>query len=169
MKPFYQKIWFIWLMIFLFFPIGFVFLWLYSGYTKQAKCLIMAGFLILLSVSNTQNHHSPMQKEEYKPQQAVQTETKITKANFFDLSQNQIALALSVPVVEMNMKDYWEMSQDTGFTITKGTFKHDGKTHSFKCTFGTETTEPIALYIDEHRIFWLEERQDEITDSQIAK
>lgn len=167
MKPVYQKAWFIWLMVFLFFPVGFVLMWLYSGYTKKAKCLIMAGFFILLSFGNAQKQ-APSKTEPPSPPRQQETKS-ISRADFFDLSQKQIAVAMTAPVVDMNLGDYWEMSQDTGLTITKGTFQHEGKKHSFKCKFGTATAEPIALYIDDQRIFWLEERQDEIVDAKMAE
>lgn len=169
MKPVYQRIWFIWLMVFLFFPVGFVLMWLYSGYTKKAICLIMIGFLVLLSFGNAQKRESPKTVPPPPQQQATQEAKNISKADFFDLSEKQIALAMAAPVVDMNLGDYWEMSQDTGLTITKGTFRHEGKKHSFKCKFGTATAEPIALYIDDQRIFWLEERQDEIVDAKMAE
>ena len=48
---FYEKAWFIWVMMFFFFPVGLFLLWKYSAYSTKAKgfitCVIVAGFLIV--------------------------------------------------------------------------------------------------------------------------
>lgn len=45
---FYQQSWFIWIMLFLFFPVGLFLLWQYADYTTKSKGIITA--LILASV-----------------------------------------------------------------------------------------------------------------------
>lgn len=45
---FYQQNWFIWIMLFVFFPVGLFLLWQHSDYTSKTKWIITG--LILLSV-----------------------------------------------------------------------------------------------------------------------
>jgi len=45
---FYQQNWFIWIMLFVFFPVGLFLLWQHSDYTNKTKWIITG--LILLSV-----------------------------------------------------------------------------------------------------------------------
>lgn len=45
---FYQQNWFMWIMLFLFFPVGLFLLWTQSDYTKRSKIVITG--LILVSV-----------------------------------------------------------------------------------------------------------------------
>ncbi len=52
MKPFYQRTWFIWLMLFLFYPVGCILLWLYGDYSKRTKGIIMAIFAVWFIIGN---------------------------------------------------------------------------------------------------------------------
>ena len=63
MKPFYQKTWFIWLMLIIFFPIGAILLWLYGDYSKRTKTIIMVAFLLLFIIGNVTNHKKNEQEQ----------------------------------------------------------------------------------------------------------
>lgn len=167
------------MLIFLF-PVGIVLLWIYGDYTKKTKGVIIAVFLGLLVLSNifggaknkdTKKQQSTTVNVKQEPLQENGNTPKIniTKSDYFDLAQQEIAKAMSVPVVEMNMSDYWEMEQSTGLTITKGTFISNNTKHEFKVTFITENREPIGLYIDGQRIYWHEEKHDAAIDAKLAK
>ena len=68
----YQKNWFIWLMLFLFFPIGLFLLWKYCTYQKKAKLIITAVIvLFVVVVSATQNNNQKAQ-----PAQSINESTQ---------------------------------------------------------------------------------------------
>ena len=54
-KKWYQKTWFMWVMLIFFLPIGLFLMWKYSAYSKKAKIIITAIFALLFIVSMSGN------------------------------------------------------------------------------------------------------------------
>lgn len=62
--------------------------------------------------------------------------------------------------------DNYSASKDIGFFDIKGTFKDDGTTHNFSARIIAESNECIRLTIDDKKLFWNEQRQDDISASR---
>lgn len=50
-NPFYKRLWFMWLMLFIFPPVGIILMWLYSGYKKAPKVILSTIFAIMFIAS----------------------------------------------------------------------------------------------------------------------
>ena len=61
--PFYKKGWFMWLMMFVFFPVGLILLWTQSGYSQKSKSIITVVWLGLIVVGGIfgNNHDANVQ------------------------------------------------------------------------------------------------------------
>ena len=71
-KIWYQKNWFMWIMVVIFFPIGLFLLWKYSNYKKSTKAIITIVIIGLIAISG-----SNPKNQTANPSTAVQeTQTK---------------------------------------------------------------------------------------------
>lgn len=61
-KKIYQKAWFMWLMLVLFFPVGIFLLCKYSDYSKNTKAIIACLSVLLCIVANS-NQDQPATKK----------------------------------------------------------------------------------------------------------
>ena len=74
-KIWYQKNWFMWIMVVIFFPIGLFLLWKYSNYKKSTKAIITIVIIGLIAISG-----SNPKNQTANPSTAVQeTQTKTTE------------------------------------------------------------------------------------------
>lgn len=71
-KKFYQKTWFIWLMLIFFFPVGVFLLWKFSTYSKKARIIISVifAFLFIFQLTN-HSDKSPSTSPATSQQQAA--------------------------------------------------------------------------------------------------
>lgn len=77
-KSFYQKTWFIWLTLVIFFPVGLFLLWRFSSYSTKTKGIISGIFLLLILIGSfsddkTKITPQPLKQEETKPASVEQT------------------------------------------------------------------------------------------------
>jgi len=85
---FYEKAWFMWVMMVFFFPVGLFLLWKFSAYEKKTKGIITAAVLVLVVYSTTQDKStvSPQQ------QQIVQTNKSGDESLLHKVTQPKPAL-----------------------------------------------------------------------------
>lgn len=180
-QKWYNKTWFMWLMLIICWPIGIIFLYRHrDDYTVKKIAYIAGGTLciyILLTSFSTMNQ--PKQSVSQSEQTTTASTTTSTKKepvqssptstpNYAKLSADRIAVTLNVPSIDLNIKDFWSMAQDTGLTEVKGTFNLDNRKHTFRSRFVTGTDEMLLLKIDDKEIFFREARQDEVMDAHSA-
>lgn len=72
-KKFYQKQWFMWLMLFIFAPIGLFLLWKYSDYSNKKKLIITAifAFIFIIGVSGSNKNQSNTATKPVTQQQEI--------------------------------------------------------------------------------------------------
>lgn len=185
-QKWYNKTWFMWLLLIICWPIGIIFLYRHrNDYTVKKLAYIAVGTLfvyILLTSFSTMNQpkRSVSQSEQStttstttsattSPQKEPAQSDPSSTPNYAKLSADRIAVTLNVPSVDLNIKDFWSMAQDTGLTEVKGTFNLDNRKHTFRSRFVTGTDEMLLLKIDDKKIFFREDRQDEVMDEHSAK
>lgn len=184
-QKWYNKTWFMWLLLIICWPLGIIFLYRHrNDYTVKKIAYISVGTLfvyILLTSFSTMNHpkQSVSQSEQTtttsttastttSPQKEPAQSDPSSTPNYAKLSADRIAVTLNVPSVDLNIKDFWSMAQDTGLTEVKGTFNLDNRKHTFRSRFVTGTDEMLLLKIDDKKIFFREDRQDEVMDAHSA-
>lgn len=75
-KRWYQKNWFMWLIMVIFFPIGLFLLWKYSSYKKSTKAIITIVIIGLIAISGS----NPKNQTTNSSTTAQQTQTKPSDA-----------------------------------------------------------------------------------------
>lgn len=169
----YNKTWFMWVMLIFIWPIGLVFLYRHrSEYSRNKLIAIFvctASLFVFAQVSTNFNQPKQNTAQPVKTEQKTESH-QVTKNDYFQLAEEAIAKHMYVPVVGMQAMDYWEMEHpDSGLADVKGTFKlNDDKKHSFRARFGIVGKELLLLKIDEKTILFDEEKQDQIMDETSA-
>lgn len=174
-KKWYQRSWFMWLMLVFLCPIGLLLMYMYSDYSSRTKKIIAAISIAFFVFAMT---NKPPEKY-YHNDSSTPIETKsdsnkkpnsVSKNNYFQLSEEQIEKSLGVPVVGMNLTDFWEMEHpDQGLADVKGSFDNEGKKHTFRARFIIDSKETVLLKIDDKDIFFNEEAQDKELDKHSSK
>lgn len=185
-QKWYNKTWFMWLLLIICWPIGIIFLYRHrNDYTVKKIAYIAVGtlfvYILLTSFSTMNQPKRSVSQSEQSTTTSTTTSTTISPQkepaqsdssptpNYAKLSADRIAVTLNVPSVDLNIKDFWSMAQDTGLTEVKGTFNLDNRKHTFRSRFVTGTDEMLLLKIDDKKIFFREDRQDEVMDEHSAK
>lgn len=93
-KKFYQKIWFMWLMLFLFFPVGIFLLYKYSDYSKKTKAIIACLSVLLCIVANSNSHQQTANKaastQEISEKNSKQNKTLSTEEKITEICKKQL-------------------------------------------------------------------------------
>lgn len=189
-EKFYQKTWFIWLMIFIFWPVGLVLLWMSQKYSKKIKLIVTALFIAVVAfgISNSPNKSqeeqvastsSTVTTETAKPEKSSQEATKSKDDEFYHLSDaekvlqdvyNNVALKAGVgaPTVDVSFTSYRQWESAPGLTETDGEFElssEEGLTHKFNIRWGKNSNDIIRIVIDGKRIYYNEDLQVKYMDS----
>lgn len=189
-EKFYQKTWFIWLMIFIFWPVGLVLLWMSQKYSKKIKLIVTALFIAVVAfgISNSPNKSqeeqvastsSTVTTETAKPEKSSQEATKPKDDKYHHLADaenvlqkiyNDTALKLGVgaPTVDVAFTSYRQWESAPGLTETDGEFElssEDGLTHKFNIRWGKNSNDIIRIVIDGKRIYYNEDLQVKYMDS----
>lgn len=190
-EKFYQKTWFIWLMIFIFWPAGLVLLWMSSKYGKKVKLAVTAIFVGFLALGMFSAANTDKEKSAATPVAAT-TETTKNDTNeakkeaakpkddeYYHLSDaetvlqnvyNDMALKLGVgaPTVDVAFTSYRQWESAPGLTETDGEFElssEEGLTHKFNIRWGKNSNDIIRIVIDGKRIYYNEDLQVKYMDS----
>ena len=76
-KKFYQKLWFAWTMVVLFFPVGIFLLWKYKHHSLVVRSIITGSFILIGLFGNVSNSKNTPPKQQ--PTQSVQVADKATQ------------------------------------------------------------------------------------------
>lgn len=167
----YNKKWFMWVMLLICWPIGLYFLYRHRNeYSKNDIYKIVAVTFVIFAATQVWGHfNQPKEtsKPAAQPQQTEQKSTKQTKITSFKYAEDAQKVIQSAigKDASINIMDYWEMEHDNGTVDTKGTFDLQNKKHTFSARFGIDGHVPLMLHIDGKSIFFDEDKQDAIMDS----
>lgn len=171
---FYQKAWFIWPMIFIFWPLGLILLWMSKKYNKKIKLIVTAIFVavIALGIINT----SKSEEKQVDSTATVSTETvkKSKDDKYYHLSDAETVLqkvysdtalkaGVAAPTVDVAFISYRQWESASGLTETDGEFElssEKGLTHKFNIRWGKNSNDIIRIVIDGKRIYYNENLQE---------
>ena len=179
----YGKPWFMWLMLIICWPIGAYLLYRHREKYPHKSLKYIAGitFCIWAFLGFIQPAMNSNKSIKSSTQETTQTSVSSTSStvlssknsnssSYFELSEKEIEKALNTNVAGMNLSDYWEMEhEDTGLADVKGSFDLNGEKHTFRARFISGTNEAVLLKIDDKKVFFNENRQDEVMDAHYKK
>lgn len=187
-EKFYQKTWFIWLMIFVFWPVGLILLWMSKKYSQKVKLIVSAFFIAIIAFgminstnknANEKSITSTTATETTKSEKDQQESAKPKDDKYHHLADaenvlqkiyNDTALKLGVgaPTVDVAFTSYRQWESAPGLTETDGEFElssEDGLTHKFNIRWGKNSNDIIRIVIDGKRIYYNEDLQVKYMDS----
>lgn len=183
-EKFYQKTWFIWVMILLFWPIGLLLLWKSDKYTTKIKAIISIIFILVISFAMLNSPSSTTKNEQTNSKNSVQTESVTKKSetqedNYNHLNDaekilqqiyddNAMKLGVGAPTVDVSFTSYRQWESAPGLTESDGNFElssEQGLKHKFNIRWGKNSNDIIRIVIDGKRIYYNEDLQIKYMDN----
>ena len=129
-KIWYQKNWFMWIMVVIFFQIGLFLLWKYSNYKKSTKAIITIVIIGLIAISGsnpknqTANPSTAVQETQTKTTDTEKKPDTITKKEEVKVSQESKNALKKAELYgnTMNMSKagvYYQLTSDFGEKFTE--------------------------------------------------
>lgn len=180
-EKFYQKTWFIWLMILIFWPIGIVLLWTSKKYTKKIKLIVSMFFIAIIAfgIFNSQNKDSnnPLDSSStYTESTKEKTSSESDKYNHLTDAENVLQkiyddtamkLGVGAPTVDISFTSYRQWESAPGLTESDGTFElslEKGLKHKFNIRWGKNSNDVLRIVIDGKKIYYNEDLQIKYMD-----
>lgn len=180
-EKFYQKTWFIVLMIVVFWPIGLILLWKSKKYTTKVKIITSIFFILIVSYGML---NSPSQAP--KDPQSIPASTKTVEKKSEPVedkynhitdaervlqeiyNNNAMKLGVGAPTVDVSFTSYRQWESAPGLTESDGNFElssEKGLTHKFNIRWGKNSNDIIRIVIDGKRVYYNEDLQIKYMDN----
>lgn len=171
---FYQKAWFIWLMIFIFWPLGLILLWMSKKYNKKIKLIVTAIFVAVIAFGIINTSKSEEKQVDSTATVSTETAKKSKDDKYYHLSDAETVLqkvysdtalkaGVGAPTVDVAFSSYRQWESASGLTETDGEFElssEKGLTHKFNIRWGKNSNDIIRIVIDGKRIYYNENLQE---------
>ena len=133
---FYEKDWFVILMLILFFPVGLFLMWKYSKWHKTAKIIISVFFAVMVIFSNGSEESKNVETKNTNSEVETVDKTKDTNAEAEIAKANKIKELQEKSKTILDSKDYYTMNEDERETIDELVEKWDDEIdYNFKSEY----------------------------------
>ena len=133
---FYEKDWFIILMLIVFFPVGLFLMWKYSKWHKTAKIIISVFFAVMVIFSNGSKESKNVETKNTNAEVETVDKTKDANAEAEIAKANKIKELQEKSKTILDSKDYYAMNEDERETIDELVEKWDDEIdYSFKSEY----------------------------------
>ena len=133
---FYEKDWFIVLMLIVFFPVGLFLMWKYSKWHKTAKIIISVFFAIMVIFSDGSKESKNVETKNTNAEVETAVETKDANAEAETAKANKIKELQEKSKTILDTKGYYDMNEEERKTINELVEKWDDEIdYSFKSEY----------------------------------
>ena len=133
---FYEKDWFIVLMLIVFFPVGLFLMWKYSKWNKTAKIIISVFFAVMVIFSNGSEESKNVETKNTNTEVETVDKTKDTNTEVEIAKANKIKELQEKSKTILDSKDYYTMNEDERETIDELIEKWDDEIdYNFKSEY----------------------------------
>ena len=109
---FYEKDWFVILMLILFFPVGLFLMWKYSKWHKTEKIIISVFFAVMVIFSNGRKESKNVETKDTNAEVETVDKTKDINTEVETAKANKIKELQEKSKTILDSKDYYAMNED---------------------------------------------------------
>ena len=162
---FYEKDWFVILMLILFFPVGLFLMWKYSKWHKTAKIIISVFFAIMVIFSDGSKESKNVETKDTNAEAETVDKTKDTNAEAETAKANKIKELQEKSKAILDNKDYYTMNEDERETIDELIEKWDDEIdYNFKSEYADKKVqyENDEYYDENYQVIIIANVQEEV-------